>query len=421
MKYDNYVSTRERYGKVSSFALYGGNGHGGDDLLRVESEEQFIERGLDLSLLPQHNGLHVVMYALNFSQANGGRDEADEDFASFHMTRNDSKLGALVGEAPILRGAYITDLFKNYAESKASEVMRMWRNGEIEFDKNEIVEELEVAGIDPDKAIHIVMGRDVEEVWNSDLLAECTFMYHYSSQGKLGSKDQYVDACLGKLEPVISGIWGDTVSRVTGSSAQDSVIVIDQRQEKIMSTDRSHLTKKPITDKNGKQTTVHVNDQKGDGSENASRLSSVSAPSGKKQLELDTRQKAFLDRCDDLGHDDFSRYSAKKSEEFEGTVQFSDISPNDYYKLVEGLEEDRGRSEVFPVGGVEGVLIDSSFVDATVKDEDGEEHEVSIYARETYENSQSSNYTVFVTTNEDTAEEWSNILSEELDRLEEDE
>lgn len=208
MKYDNYVSTRERCGKVSSFALYGGDGHGGDDLLRVESEEEYVERGLDLSLLPQHNGLHVVMYALNFSQANGGRDEADEDFASFHMTRNDSKLGALVGEAPILRGAYITDLFKNYAESKASEVMRMWRNGEIEFDKNEIVEELEVAGIDPDKAIHIVMGRDVEEVWNSDLLAECTFMYHYSSQGKLGSKDQYVDACLGKLEPVISGIWG---------------------------------------------------------------------------------------------------------------------------------------------------------------------------------------------------------------------
>lgn len=195
MKYDDYVSTREQYGKVSSFALYGD-----DDVLRVESEEEFLERGLDQSLAPRHNGLHVVMYALNFSQANGGRGEADEDFASFHMTHNDSKLGALVDHAPILRGAYITDLFKNYAESKASEVMHIWESGEIEFDKDEIAKELEVVGIDPNRAIHIVMGRGVEKVWNSDPLAESTFIYHYASQGKLGSKNDYVDACLRQLE-----------------------------------------------------------------------------------------------------------------------------------------------------------------------------------------------------------------------------
>ena len=42
-----------------------------------------------------------------------------------------------------------------------------------------------------------------------------------------------------------------------------------------MSTDRSHLTAKQITDKNGKQTTVHVNDQKNTGASNADRLGSV--------------------------------------------------------------------------------------------------------------------------------------------------
>lgn len=187
-----------------------------------------------------------------------------------------------------------------------------------------------------------------------------------------------------------------------------------------MSADRSHLTAKPITDKNGKQTTVHVNDQKGDGSGNASRLSSVSVSSGKKEMNLDNRHKAFLDRCDDLGFDDFAKWRAKPSQEFEGTAQFDNISPNEYYKLIESLDED-DKSEVFTVGGLEGSLIDSDFRDVTVKDENGEDQEVSLFAREAYVNSGESDYTVFVTTSEETADEWSNMLSEELDRINGDE
>lgn len=47
-----------------------------------------------------------------------------------------------------------------------------------------------------------------------------------------------------------------------------------------MSIDRSHLTPKKVTDKNGKQTTVHVNDRKGDGAVNIDKLSGISASSG---------------------------------------------------------------------------------------------------------------------------------------------
>lgn len=46
-----------------------------------------------------------------------------------------------------------------------------------------------------------------------------------------------------------------------------------------MSTDRNHLTPKQITDKNGKRTTVRVNDRKSDGAANADKLGSLSAPS----------------------------------------------------------------------------------------------------------------------------------------------
>ena len=44
-----------------------------------------------------------------------------------------------------------------------------------------------------------------------------------------------------------------------------------------MTNDRSHLTAKKITDKNGRQTTVHVNDRKSDGQVNAEKLGGISA------------------------------------------------------------------------------------------------------------------------------------------------
>lgn len=44
-----------------------------------------------------------------------------------------------------------------------------------------------------------------------------------------------------------------------------------------MSTDRNHLTPKQITDKNGKRTTVRVNDRKSDGQVNAGKLGGISA------------------------------------------------------------------------------------------------------------------------------------------------
>lgn len=185
-----------------------------------------------------------------------------------------------------------------------------------------------------------------------------------------------------------------------------------------MTNERSHLTKKPITDKNGKQTTVHVNDQKGDGSENADRLSSVSTTRSKPHIDQD--QQTFLDKCEQLGHDDtFSPYRAKQSTEFPNTLQFNDVHPSDYYKLIESIEDDP-KSEEFPDGSIEGVLLDSEFRGVLINDEsEGDSCEVTLYARDTYTNPQESHYTVFVTNDADTKDHWSELYSEELDRIEE--
>lgn len=206
MKYENYVETRRRYGKVASFAVFDRDGRGGDGLLRVNSREEFEKNGLDHLLTPEHFGRPTVMYALNFSSANDGKGATNEDFAAFHMTHNDSKLGALVNNMPGLRGAYITDLFKDYPESSSAEVMKKFRAGEINFSKQDIIDELQTVGINPDKANHIVLGKSAEEVWNSDPIGRYNFINHYSAQGKLGNKDNYVQSNIDLLEHV--GIYG---------------------------------------------------------------------------------------------------------------------------------------------------------------------------------------------------------------------
>lgn len=204
MHYDNYVRTRADYGKVASFALYNdtfaADSKSTDlgEVLRVDSEDEFMQRGLDRALAPQsNNGSQVVLYALNFSNANHGKGTTDDDFAAFHMTYNDSKLAALVDRAPILRGAYITDLFKNYAQSSAREVMNMFRAEQIQFDPKGIIKELTTLGIDANTATHIVLGHDAEEVWRSDPISTSIYLTHYSAQGM--GMDAYVERALGNL------------------------------------------------------------------------------------------------------------------------------------------------------------------------------------------------------------------------------
>lgn len=119
-----------------------------------------------------------------------------------------------------------------------------------------------------------------------------------------------------------------------------------------MSTDRNHLTPKQITDVNGKQTTVHVNDRKSDGAANAQKLGGVSVPKtetlhekqqrmGKKLSEdaetflkespmFQGKISVFVDRGDEMSDDEIKGlFNPGDDERDKDNDRFSDASRYD--------------------------------------------------------------------------------------------
>lgn len=186
LTWPDYVWYKENFGSVSSFALYGDNG----EPPRVSAEEEFYDLKLDLKLSPEVNGYTPVFFALNFSGTKGTTEEA---FDSFHMTYNDSKLGALIDEVPELEGAYITDLFKELPDSNSGGIMKRWKNKEIFVDPDALYNELIHMLMYGGELFPILLGTDADKVFQNDVGPIGVRIPHYSAQGNLGSKVAYVD------------------------------------------------------------------------------------------------------------------------------------------------------------------------------------------------------------------------------------
>lgn len=194
----DYCWYRQAFGRVASFAHYGDPVRDGGRCLRASTPEEFRLKGLD-SLVPKLPQGIPVFLALNFSGTVG---TTAQDFESFHMTHNDTKLASLVEQFPTLRGAYITDLFKNFPESSSSEVLSTWKQGKISFDPSALYREMNVMTKGSGLSIFpILLGKGAWDVFTHGVGSTNigTTITHYSAQGALGGVEKYIDSCRGTL------------------------------------------------------------------------------------------------------------------------------------------------------------------------------------------------------------------------------
>jgi hypothetical protein len=173
MNFNKFLDIKEKYGHLSSWAIWNTNYITPANKINDLSIFDNID---DLSFTDLKINTHFILVGLNISK------QINKPFANFHSGKNDYKLRYAL-QNTIIWGSYMTDIIKDFEQKISGKVMKYLNHNPTFLQDNIDTFKNEINYIGANKPILIALGNDVYKLLMDNLSTEYTIykVPHYSS------------------------------------------------------------------------------------------------------------------------------------------------------------------------------------------------------------------------------------------------